>query len=308
MNQQNKGFQNKNTNNAENDESLENFNEIYSVHEYREQNSQLKLPDKKEKISKSDSSIAKNFNYGNRSENNLPNKGYLFERENEERELGMDVRNLSIDEKLSTKKIQNTPPIDYKFFQKKPQENHDYKYEIPENERFERAKASQHKELKKSTPLPIQEKTEENLIEATEASVLRANFESMKGVDFNASKFNSFQPKNLNLKYLKKYSGHKNSVNCMSFDQETKKLWSGSHDYNIKVIFIQILNLLRCFFLQIWDITNSNYFQDINECYFEIKSQSNRWIWSLLYNQWNQIMMSGLADNLIRVEIWGVIY
>ena len=54
---------------------------------------------------------------------------------------------------------------------------------------------------------------------------------------------------------------------------------------------------------QIWDIANSNYFQDINECYFEIKNQSNRWIWSLLYNQWNQIIMSGSADNLIRVEI-----
>ena len=237
MNQQNKGFQNKNVNYAEKNESLEHFNEIYSVHEYREQNSQLKLPDKKEKISKSDSSIAKNFSYGNRSENNLPNKGYLlnFERENEERDLGVDVRNLSIDEKLSTKKIQDTPVNDYKFFQK-PQENQSYKYEIPENERFERAKINQHKELKKSHPIPIQEKTEENFIDATEAS--RANFESMRGVDNIASKFNSFQPKNLNLKYLKKYSGHKNSVNCMSFDQETKKLWSGSHDYNIKVMLI----------------------------------------------------------------------
>lgn len=244
MNQQNKGIQNKNLNNAENDESLEHLNEMYSVHEHKEQNSQLKLPDKKEKISKSDSSIAKNFSYGNRSENNLPNKGYLlnFERENEERDLGIDVRNLSIDEKLSTKKIQNTPFLDYKFFQK-PLENqiNQYdKYEIPENERFERAKTNQLKELKKSAPVPIQEKTEENFIDATEASVLRAKFESMRAVDNNASKFNSFQPKNLNLKYLKKYSGHKNSVNCMSFDQETKKLWSGSHDYNIKVILIPL--------------------------------------------------------------------
>ena len=97
--QQNKGFQNKNLNNADNDESLEHLNEMYSVHGQREQNSQLQLPDKKEKISKSDSSIAKNFSYGN---------GYLWnsERENEERDLAIDARNLSIDEKLSTKKIQ----------------------------------------------------------------------------------------------------------------------------------------------------------------------------------------------------------
>jgi len=213
-----------------------------SVHEYKETHSQ-RLLEKKEKISKSESSLATNFQYGNRIDKNLQNKAYLlnFEKEVDERDLAIDVKNLSIDEKLSTKKIHKMLNNDYKFFHK-ASENQNYQYEVPENERFQRVKMNQHKELKKSAVLPfhevIKEKTEENFIEPTEASVLRVNFDSMKGLEQNASKFNSLQMRDFNLRFLKKYSGHKNSINAMAYDCEAKKLWSCSHDYSIKVMFL----------------------------------------------------------------------
>ena len=88
------------------------------------------------------------------------------------------------------------------------------------------------------------------------------------------------------------------------------EFWSGNKEIVERFAWLQCkgdtysnLSFLIKDLFQIWDIANSNYFQDINECYFEIKNQSNRWIWSLLYNQWNQIIISGSADNLIRVEI-----
>ena len=221
---------------AEDQESIEYLVQNHSATDFKESYSQPKLI----AIPKSESSLLNNLQYRNKSDKNLQNKGYLLnslEREPEERDYAVDVRNLSIDEKLSTKKINKMVNNDYKFFQKPMIDNANYHYEEPENDRFQRIRKT-HKELKKSAPLfqeVIKEKTEENFIEATEPSLYKGNFESLNLFEKNNSKYNILISKDFNLKFMKKYSEHKNTINSLAFDSDLKTLWSGSHDYSIKV-------------------------------------------------------------------------
>ena len=227
---------------------IRNYVEDQESIEYLVQNhSSRDFPESQPKLSgnpQSETVMTNNLQYRNKSEKNLQNKGYLLnslDREPDERDFIADAKNLSIDEKLSTKKINKMTNNDYKFFQK-PLENSNYnKYEEPENDRFQRVKIPQKELLKKSLPFVcqevIKEKTEENFIEGTEPSLMKQNFESMKGFERNNSKYNSLIGKDLSLSFVRKYEGHKNTVNALAYDSYSKTLWSGSHDYSIKVIF-----------------------------------------------------------------------
>lgn len=172
-----------------------------------------------------------------KSDKNLLSKGYLLnniDKEIEEKDYKTDLKNLSIDEKLSTKKINKMLNNHYKFFQKKT-EILNFDYEEPENDNFN--EQSVRKEfIKKSAPPLIQqiinEKTEENTLEGTDTYITK---EKLRNINNNYQK-NSI--KNIEFSLSKKYIGHKNTVNSLAYDPESKNLWSGSHDYSIKVFFI----------------------------------------------------------------------
>jgi len=221
---------------AEDQESIELLVQNHSAYDFKESSSQPKLT----AIPKSESSLGNNHQSRNKSDKNLQNKGYLLkslEKEPEERDYFVDVRNLSIDEKLSTKKINKMLNNDYKFFKKPMSDNANYKYEEPENDSFQRIRKT-HKELKKSALFVqevIKEKTEENVIEATEPSLHKGNFESLNGFEKKSSNYNSLINKAFNFKLMRKYTEHKNTINSLAFDSDLKTLWSGSHDYSIKV-------------------------------------------------------------------------
>lgn len=184
-----------------------------------------------------------NFDYGMKSEKSLANKGYLInnvaDKDQEEREYRADLKNLSIDEKLSTKKISKMLNNDYKFIHKNT-ELLNFEYEEPENDYFENRKKNNHqeRELKRSVPQPIinqviNEKTEENTLEGTETYIPKENFPLNYP---NKLKNSPSLTKSLQLKFCKKYCGHKNTVNSLAYDFDQKTLWSGSHDYSIKVL------------------------------------------------------------------------
>lgn len=171
-----------------------------------------------------------------KSDKNLHNKGYLLnniDKEIEEKEFKTDLKNLSIDEKLSTKKINKMLDNNYKFFQKKT-EILNFDYEEPENDYFNEQSARKEFIKKAAPPLAqqiINEKTEENNLEATDTYIVKEKLRSVVNNNYSQN-----QLKNIEFSLSKNYIGHKNTVNALAYDPESKNLWSGSHDYSIKVI------------------------------------------------------------------------